>query len=149
MENPKGPTPEEVIAKIRQESPEDADVAQKILDWSRQHFTEITTTPKGWLIVPVFRQGAGIFSPFGIQKEKSRALYMYVQNIKSTPPFDTAKKWHEFRDRLDKTRGVHFELTPDGNYYRAEYSDLANDEALKAFQETIAWSIKQVKSAQH
>jgi hypothetical protein len=32
MENPKGPTPEEVIAKIREESPEDADVAQKILE---------------------------------------------------------------------------------------------------------------------
>ncbi len=46
-------------------------------------------------------------------------------------------------------RGVNFDLTPDGDYYRAEYSDLANDEALKAFQETIAWSIEQVKSAQH
>jgi len=43
--------------------------------------------------------------------------------------------------------GVNFELTPDGNYYRAEYSDLGNDEALKAFQETIAWGIEQVKSA--
>jgi hypothetical protein len=45
--------------------------------------------------------------------------------------------------------GVHFELLPEGNFYRAEYSDLANDEALKAFQETIAWSIEQVKSAPH
>jgi hypothetical protein len=123
MENPKGPTPEEVIAKIREESPEDADVAQKILDWSHNHF-EITTTPTGWLIVPVFRQGAGTFSPFGIQKEKRRALYVYVQNIKGTPPFNTAQKWQEFRDRLDKMRGVNFDLTPDGNFYRAEYYDL-------------------------
>jgi hypothetical protein len=148
MENPKGPTPDEVIAKMREDSPEDADVAQKILDWSRQFF-EITTTPKGWLIVPVLRQGAGTFSPFGIQKEKSRALYMYVQNIRRTPPFDAAPKWQEFCDRLDKIRGVHFDLTPNGNYYSAKYSDLANDEALKSFQETIAWSIEQVKSAQH
>jgi hypothetical protein len=32
MENPKGPTPEEVIAKIRQESPEDA--FQETIAWS-------------------------------------------------------------------------------------------------------------------
>jgi hypothetical protein len=72
-----------------------------------------------------------------------------VQNIQRTPPFDTAKKWQKFRERLVELRGVHFKLTPKGNYYRAKYSDLANDEALKAFQETIAWSIEQVKSAQH
>ncbi len=149
MENPKEPTPEEIIAKMRQESPEDADVAQKILDWSRRHFTEIRLTPEGWNILPVFRQGAVLFSPLVIQKENRRALYMHVQNIQGTPPFDTAQTMQEFRDRLDKLRGVHFELTPNGNYYRAEYSDLANDEALKAFQETIAWSIEQVKSAQH
>lgn len=148
MNNPKEPTTEEIIAKMRQESPEDADVAQKILDWSRQHF-EIRTTPEGWNIVPVFKQEVFAYSPFVIQKEKRRALYMDVQNIRTTPPFDTAHKWQEFRDRLDKMRGVNFELTPDGDYYRAEYSDLANDEALKAFQETIAWSIEHVKSAQH
>jgi hypothetical protein len=74
---------------------------------------------------------------------------VYVQNIKGTPPFNTAQEWQEFRDRLDKMRGVNFDLTPDGNFYRAEYYDLANDEALKAFQETIVWSIEQVKSAQH
>jgi hypothetical protein len=74
---------------------------------------------------------------------------MHVRNIRRTPPFDTDQKWHEFRDRLVKMRGVNFLRTPNGNYYRAEYSDLANDEVLKAFQETIAWSIEQVKSAQH
>ncbi len=73
---------------------------------------------------------------------------MRVENIQGTPPFNTAQKWQEFRDRLDKMRGVHFKLTPKGNYYRAEYSDLANDEALKAFQETTYWSIEQVKRQQ-
>lgn len=144
MENPKGPIPEEVIAKIREESPEDADVAQKLLDWSRQHFTKVPTTSGGWLIVPEFGEGADPFRPFGIQKETSRALYIYVKNIKRTPPFDTAGKWEEFRDRL-VLRG--FKPTPEHDYYKAKYSDLANDEALKAFQETIAWSIEQVKRA--
>ena len=146
MNNPKEPTPEEIVAKIRPESPEDADVVQKLLDWSRQHFTGIRTTPEGWNIVPEFRPGPA-FSPFVIQKEGKRALYVGIQNIQRTPPFDTAEKWQEFRDRLVKLRGVHFKLTPEGNWYRAEYSDLANDEALKAFQETIAWSIEQVRSA--
>jgi hypothetical protein len=145
MNSPEEPTPEEIVAKIRQESPEDADVAQKLLDWSRQHFTGIRVTPEGWNIVPEFRRGPA-FSPFVIQKEKRRALYMHVRNIRRTPPFDTAKKWHEFRDRLVK---LHFKLTPEGDWYRAKYSDLKNDEALKAFQETIAWSIEQVKSAAH
>jgi hypothetical protein len=147
VNDPKERTPEEVVAEMRRESPEDADVAQTILDWSRQHFTEINVTAGEWNIVPVFRQGAVLFSPLAIQKDNRRALYIRVENIQGTPPFNTAEKWREFRDRLDKMRGVHFELTPKGNYYRAEYSDLANDEALKAFQETIAWLIEQVKNA--
>lgn len=147
MKNPQEPTPEEIVAEIRKDSPEDADVAQKILNWSRQHFNGINVTPKGWNIVPEFRSGPA-FSPFVIQKEAKRALYVDVRNIQKTPPFDRAKKWQEFCDRVVKMRGIDFELTPDGNYYRAEYSDLANDDAMEAFQKTIAWSIKQVKSAQ-
>ena len=146
MENPREPTPEEIIAKMRQESPEDADVAQKILDWSRQHF-EIRITPEGWNIVPVLRQEMFAFSPFVIQKEKRRALYMDVRNIQTNPPFNTSQKWQEFQDRLEEMRGITFTVTPEGNYYWAEYSDFGNDEALKAFQETIVWSIEQVKSA--
>lgn len=73
-------------------------------------------------------------------------MYVDVRNIRRTPPFDTEQKWQKFRDRLVKMRGVNFVRTPNGNYYRAEYSDLATDEALKAFQETIAWSIEQVRS---
>jgi hypothetical protein len=143
------PTPEEVIAAIRGESPQDAEVAQKLLEWSRQHFTRVPTTSEGWLIVPELGQGADPFRPFGIQKETSRALYIYVKNIKRTAPFDTEGKWQEFRDRLVDLRGVHFEPTTKGDFYKAEYSDLADDEVLKAFQETIIWSIEQVKSAQH
>jgi hypothetical protein len=70
MNNPKEPTPEEIVAKIRPEWPEDADVAQKLLYWSRQHFTGIRTTPEGWNIVPEFRRGPA-FSPFVIQKKGS------------------------------------------------------------------------------
>jgi hypothetical protein len=84
MNNPNEPTPEEIVAKMRQESPEDADVAQKILDWSRQHFTKIRSTPEGWNIVPEFRQGAVTFSPFVIQKEKRRALYMDAKSTSSS-----------------------------------------------------------------
>jgi len=145
MKDPEGPPAEEIVAKIRQSSPEDADVAQEILDWSRQHF-EIRTTAKGWNIAPEFQQGACTFRPFVIQERNSRALYVDVQNIRSTPPFDTSENWQEFRKRLVNMRGVHFEPTPDHDYYKAEYSDLANDDAMKAFQETIVWSIEQVKS---
>ncbi|MDX6304717.1 MAG: hypothetical protein QOI77_1686, partial [Blastocatellia bacterium] len=105
-------------------------------------------TRKGFIIFPVLRRGPS-FSPFVIKKEGKPALYVDVQNIQRTPPFDTAEKWQEFRDRLDKMHGVRFELLPEGNFYRARYSDLANDDALKGFQETIAWSIEQVKSAPH
>ena len=149
MNNPKERTPEAIVEEMRQESPEDADVAQKLIDWSLECRAEISVTPGEWNIVPMFRQGAVLFAPFAIQKDNARALYMRVENIRGTPPFDTAQKWQEFCERLDNMRGVHFKPTPKGNYYRAEYSDLANDEALKEFQETIAWSIEQVKTAQH
>lgn len=33
--------------------------------------------------------------------------------------------------------------------YKAQVSDLTNHDALKAFQETIVWSIEQVRSAQN
>jgi hypothetical protein len=101
---------------------------------------------KDGIIGPEFRRGPA-FSPFVIQKEGKQELYVDVQNIQKTPPFDIPGKWKEFRDRLVKLRG--FVPTPEGNFYRAKYSDLADDEALKAFQEMIVWSIEQVKSAQH
>jgi hypothetical protein len=141
-------TPQEIVAKIREVSPEDADVAQEIFDWSRQHF-KIRTTPEGWNIAPEFQLAARTFRPFVIQERNSRALYVDVQNIRSTPPFDTSESWQELRKRLVNMPGVHFEPTPDHDYYKAEYSDLANDDAMKAFQETIVWSIEQVKSAQN
>jgi hypothetical protein len=133
-------TVEEIIEVIREKSPKEADLAQRILDWSKQDFTpkcrqtqfrlDLTANPKA-------------FHPLSI--DNGGRLWTYNKNIQSIPPFDVAENWAEFRRRLDDIPGVNF---PENEMYSsAKLSSLADDVALNQFLNVIAWSIEQVKVA--
>jgi hypothetical protein len=133
-------TVEEIIEGIRKRSPKEAELAERILDWSKHYFTpkcshtqfrlDLATNPK-------------TFHPLAI--DNGGRLWTYNKNIQSIRPFDVAENWAEFRRRLDDIPGVNF---PENDMYSsAKLSSLANDAALRGFLDVITWSIEQVKAA--
>jgi hypothetical protein len=131
-------TVEEIIAGIRARSPKEAELAERILDWSKPYFTpkcshtqfrlDLTSNPKA-------------FHPLAI--DKGGRLWTYNKNIQSIRPFDVAENWAEFRRRLDKIAN----FPENDTYSSAKLSSLASDAALKSFLDLITWSIEQVEGA--
>jgi len=135
-------TAEEIIDAIRQESPEGAGIAQRIVDWSfkQEHFSELSTTANN--ITPQFNVNSTIFRPFVIQTDHK--VHVWIAEIKRTPPFNVEENWREFRRRLDEM-GVSFPERP--RYSGVILSTFANDHTLTKFLKIIAWSIQEVKKA--
>jgi hypothetical protein len=141
-------TPEEIIESIRQDSTEEARFAQRIVDWWRERFGEPICTPEGFCIVADVRFDSFSFNPFAIQKERKRAVYVYIEHIRKTPPFTLTENWDDFRRRLDDIPGVKFKDTDAGTFSSEGLSAFSNDAALNRFFELIEWLIHQVNAAQ-
>jgi hypothetical protein len=95
------------IESIRSDSDEhadeDADGAQLLLDGWREGFGEPRCTDDDYCIVAELSLKS---TPFCIQRDKTRALYVYLDNIRGTRPFDVDENWLEFRRRLGEIPGV-------------------------------------------
>jgi len=72
--------PEEIIEAIKKKSPEGAAVAQRILDWSYEYFTQVR--PTSTTFVPELRYDSKTFGPFSIQRDGR--LYLYRGNIRTS-----------------------------------------------------------------
>jgi hypothetical protein len=141
-------TPEKIIELIRQDSSEEATLAQRIVDRWRERFGEPICTPEGFCIVAEVKFDDFDFNPFAIQREGKRAVYVYLQNIRRTPPFNLDENWNEFRRRLADVPGVDFKDTGTGAFSSESLSAFSTNAALDGFFELIEWSINQVTSAQ-
>jgi hypothetical protein len=131
-------TVEEIIEAIRERSPSEAETAERILDWAKEYFAPKCSQTSFLLEL---KDNPKTFHPLSI--DKWGRLWTYNRNIRNTRPFDDADNWLEFRRRLDDIPGVNF---PEKEMYSsAKLSSLANDAALSAFLDAIAWSIEKVK----
>jgi hypothetical protein len=139
--------PEEIIESIRSDSAEDADGAQLILDWWREGFREPKVTEKDNCIVAELPLKSIAFTPFAIQRERKRALYVYLDNIRGTSPFDVDGNWREFRRRLDGIPGAHWSETDERRFSSTKLSDFSNADTRNAFFELVRWSINEVTAA--
>jgi hypothetical protein len=140
--------PEDIIELIRQDSPEEAMPAQRIVDRWRERFGEPICTPEGFCIVAEVKFGSLSYNPFAIQREGKRAVYVYLRNIRRTPPFDLDENWDEFRRRLNDVPGVDFEDTDNAAFSSEGLSAFANNDTLNAFFDVIDWSIRKVSATQ-
>jgi len=140
--------PEEIIDSIRRESDEDADGAQFVLDWWREEgFGEPRCTDKNYCIVFEVPLKSTAFTPFAIQQDSSRALYVYFDNIKATSPFDVDENWLEFHRRLNAIPGNFWNEAPKLRFASAKLSHFANAATRKAFFALMRWSVDEVKRA--
>lgn len=139
--------PQEIIESIRSDSAEDADGAQLILDWWREGFREPKVTEKDNCIVAELPLKSIAFTPFAIQRDRKRALYVYLDHIRGTSPFDVDSKWQEFRRRLDGIPGAHWSETDERLFSSTKLSDFSNADTRNAFFELVRWSINEVTAA--
>ncbi|MBA2734121.1 MAG: hypothetical protein H0U54_14735 [Acidobacteria bacterium] len=132
-------TIDEIIEEIRERSPLEADIGQRIVEWSRQCFLPKCSQTQFRLDL---KDGPRTFHPLAIDRDGR--VWTYNKNIRNTPPFDIADNWLEFRRRIDAIPGVN--LPENEMYSSAKLSTFANGAALDSFLEVIAWSIEMVKA---
>lgn len=156
MTSPTEPTPKDVIDFIREKKGGDADAdgAQLILDEWPSSLGKPRCTPNGYCIVAELPFEPIGFTPFCIQRECSRALYVYLHNIRNSSPFDLDEDWQEFRRRLDGIPRIHWletprwKRTPKHHFAKAHLRDFRNADTRNAFFDVIDWSIRKVNAAQ-
>lgn len=133
MENPKGPTPDEVIAKMREDSPEDADVAERILEWWERFFAP-KCNPES--IRLEFRRAPIGFHPINITRDGK--LYLQMPNIRDM--MRSKADFPEFNRHLDE---IGFVKNPDFPWIHLH--SLANDESLSKFLTLMEWLIERLR----
>jgi hypothetical protein len=137
-------TPEEVIEAIGKKSSAEAAVAQRILDWSNQNFTEIGSP--GSSFVPALHYGNRTFRPIAVSKSKYARVQVRFGHIKKrNSPFDLATKRNELLRRLNEIPGV--KLRDSEKFPSIPLSALTNEKALDQFLKAIGWTIEEVRSA--
>jgi hypothetical protein len=123
--------------------PEDANAAQKILEWAKNH-----TFNLGWgkgKVSGSFRPRFiinGITYTFITGWTTSEGLIVELRDLKAIQPFDEELKVSELIDRLKIIPG--FSIPPGGNP-RLRWSGLKG-ETLKNLLETLDWVIQEIKS---
>ena len=132
--------PEEIVEAIKKKSPEAAEVARRILDWSYQNFTQVR--PTSTTFVPELRYDSKTFGPFSIQRDGR--LYLYRRNIQKNSDID--EDWLQLRDRLNGI-GPGLSFSEAENFPSIMLSALADNNAGEAFLRIIAWSIERVRAA--
>jgi hypothetical protein len=139
--------PEQIIETIRRDSGENADGAEVILDWWSERFGEPRCTDEGNCIVAEFQLKSGAFTPFAIQQYGKQALYVYLDHIQTTSPFEIDENWQEFRRRLEGIPGAYWSETDKRRFASAELSAFTNAETRNAFFELVNWLINEVTAA--
>jgi hypothetical protein len=131
-------TVDEIIDAIKGRSAKEAEIAQRILDWSKQYFISKCSNTQFRLDLI---DDPRTFHPLAV--DKFGRVWTYNKNIRSTPPFDVAENWTEFRRRLDDIPGLNF---PEHDMYSsAKLVSLTDDGTLGRFLNVMNWSIEQVK----
>jgi hypothetical protein len=133
-------TVDEIIGVIQGRSPLEADIAQRMVDWSRQYFLLKCARTQFRLDL---NDNPRTFHPLSIDQDAR--VWIYKKNIQSTRPFDTTETWLEFRQRIETIPGV--SLKEQELYSWAKLSVFANGNALASFLEVITWATEMVKTA--
>ncbi len=136
---------EEFFASLQSRSPEAADVARRILDWSQEHFSFIEW--KGVSFVPKLDYGATFthnpITVIGLGKQPRVGIKFGRMKNRNGLSDETRL---ELLRRLNQIPGVKLTVDKIDKHPMIPLSKLARDEALEGFLETIAWTIEQVKA---
>jgi hypothetical protein len=125
--------PETIITGIRQKSPEDGVVAERIMDWSERYSAQKSNTRS---IRLEFRRTPTDFHPILISND--RRLYLQMKNIRDMMRFK--EDFPEFSRRLDEIGFVKKRDFPS-----IQLCSLANDEAFNKFLEAMEWLIERLR----
>jgi hypothetical protein len=132
-------TVDEIIQTISDRSSKEGEIAQRIVDWSKENFVPKCNRASFLLEL----MGKKTLHPLSIDKDGR--IWTYNRNIRSTKPFDIAENWLDFRTRLEAIPGVNFPENP--TYSSAKLSSLENEDSLQGFLAVMGWLIEQVKMA--
>lgn len=133
-------TVDEILAVIGERSLKDAEIARRIVTWSRDYLTPKCSSHQFRLDLS---DDPRTFHPLAVTDDGR--LWIYNKNFRSTPPFDVDENWAEFRRRLGDIPEVSFPYNE--HYSSAKLLSLGDDSVLTRFLDVIGWSIEQVKLA--
>jgi hypothetical protein len=135
----------EFFEGLQNRAPTAANVAKRILDWSRQNFSRVDW--KGSSFVPVLEYGAEFthnpITVFAVGKVPRVGIkFGRMKNRNGLPK---EKRIELFR-RLNDIPGVRLPADSIDKYPNILLSTLANGNALEQFLKAIAWTIEEVKT---
>lgn len=127
-------------------SPEEAIVATKILDWSRDNFSRIDW--KGASFVPVLEYRSTFsHNPITVYTgSKVPRVGIKFGRMKNRNRLTEEKRIDLLR-RLNEIPGVNLPQDSIGRFPSIPLSTLANGNALEQFLKAVAWTIEEVKAA--
>ncbi len=130
-------------------SPEEANVARMILDWSKKNFSYINWD--GASFVPMLEYDSPHpFSPIDVRKSKSGSVAVRSGHIMTkNPPFAADDKRLDLLRRLNEIPGVSLPQDSISKFPQIPLSTLVSANAVEQFLKALAWAIEEVKAAQN
>jgi serine/threonine protein kinase len=140
-------TEEEFFETLQNRSPVEANVAKKILDWSRQNFSRVDWKHSSF--VPVLDYGAEFshnpITVFAVGKVPRVGIkFGRMKNRNGLPK----EKRIELLGQLNEIPGVRLPADSVDKYPNILLTTLASGDALEQFLRTIAWTNEEVKTIQ-
>ena len=137
---------EEFFRRLEAYSPEQAEVARRILEWSKQRFSHIDWQPSSF--VPVYEYGSQ-------SSHNPLTVYGYAKTPRVQVKFGRMKTQNGFSDemlknllkRLNEINGVSISQKKIHKYPTIPISALTNDKALSSFLSAIEWTLETIKAS--
>ncbi len=138
-------TEKEFLERLENKSPDERNVAKRILEWSRQNFSRVDWKRSSF--VPVLEYGAEFsHNPITVYAVgKVPRVGIKFGRMKNRNGFSEEKRKELFR-RLNDIPGVHLPSDSFDKYPNILLSTLARGDALEQFLQAIAWTLDEVKS---
>ncbi|HEX8889156.1 MAG TPA: hypothetical protein VF779_08260 [Pyrinomonadaceae bacterium] len=128
-------TVDEIIGALRGRSALEAEIGQRIVEWSRQYFLPYCRQTQFRLDLKNSSTG---FHPIAVDKYGN--VWTYDKHIRKTRPFDIAENWLEFKRRIDAIPGVNFKEREADSW--AKLSAFANGDALDFFWKLLPGQLR-------
>jgi hypothetical protein len=140
---------ESLIGKVeRQAGPDAADVARRIIDWSRGTFSRLEwgRGSKFGGFSPALDHTGRSYWPFYLWT--TGKIRIEFQWMKGMPPFDRVERRVEFMERLNAIPGVELASSSIDGKPAIPLTVLSDDASLEALFETLKWFLAEATSTQ-
>jgi hypothetical protein len=126
---------------------EECDAAKRVVEWARDQRLDpnFNVNQQSTSFIPIVETGAGQRYPVSVNT--SGNLWVQMKWLRGSAPFRDEAKRKELWERLNAIPGVSVPVERMTGFPTIPLQTLTNDASLRAFLDTLAWMVQELRQA--